>query len=164
MLHNILPLVPCGKSQTDHFSHFGRLLRQRATKELVSPDLWRQITALGWQPVLRDLPHITFRPTGGVRVPARSLGGGPGTLWVGANAAFARGHEEPWLLLTNTPPAETDVDLYACRPRRLKPTPRSTVRHHPPRPRHPAARQSLPARTRRSAAAPAIRAQPAIPT
>ena len=26
-----------------------------------------------------------------------------------------RGHEELWLLLTDTPPAATDIDLYACR-------------------------------------------------
>ncbi len=83
---------------------------------------------LGWHPVLRYPPHITFRPTGGARVPARALGGGPGTLWLGAGAAFgaqplsgtlivlhAQGHEDPWLLLTDTPPDRTDVDLYACR-------------------------------------------------
>ena len=27
----------------------------------------------------------------------------------------AQGHEDPWLLLTDTPPDRTDVDLYACR-------------------------------------------------
>ena len=72
--------------------------------------------------------HITFRPTGGERVPAHPLGGGPGTLWLGEGAASgekplsgtlivlqARGHEEPQLLLTDTPPDRTDVDLHACR-------------------------------------------------
>ena len=102
-------------------AHFGRLLRQLAPavpegtrvhvlcdQGLGSRDLWRQIVALGWHPVLRYPPHITFRPTGGERVPARSLGGGPGTLWLGAGAAFgeaprsgtlivlhAQGHEAP---------------------------------------------------------------------
>ena len=51
------------------------------------------------------------------------VGVGQGTLWLGASAAFreqplpgtlivlhARGHEEPWLLLTDTPPDWTDVD------------------------------------------------------
>ena len=83
---------------------------------------------LGWHPVLRYPLHITFRPTGGDRVPARDLGGGPGTLWVGTGTAFGRDplpgtlvvlhgrdHKEPWLLLTDTPPAQTDADLYACR-------------------------------------------------
>lgn len=32
--------------------------------------------ALGWHPVLRYPLHITFRPTGGDRVPARSLASG----------------------------------------------------------------------------------------
>ena len=27
----------------------------------------------------------------------------------------AQGHEDPWLLLTDTPPDRTDIDLYACR-------------------------------------------------
>ena len=27
----------------------------------------------------------------------------------------AQGHEDAWLLLTDTPPDRTDVDLYACR-------------------------------------------------
>ncbi len=130
-----------GPARESWRAHFGRLLRLLATavpegtrvhvlcdQGLGSRDLWRQIVALGWHPVLRYPPHITFRPTGGERVPARSLGGGPGTLWLGAGAAFgeqplpgtlivlhAQGHEDPWLLLTDTPPDRTDVDLYACR-------------------------------------------------
>ena len=122
-------------------AHFGRLLRQLAPavpegtpvhvlcdQGLGSRDLWRQIVDLEWHPVLRYPPHITFHPTGGERVPARSLSGGPGTLWLGAGAAFgeqplpgtlilmhAQGHEDPWLLLTDTPPDRTDVDLHACR-------------------------------------------------
>ncbi len=61
-------------------------------------------------------------------MPARTLGGRPGTLWLGAGQAFARkplpstlvvlqarGCEEPWVLLTNTPPAHTEAPLYACR-------------------------------------------------
>ncbi len=95
---------------------------------LGSRDLWERITELGWHPVLRHAPQITFRPTGGDRVPVRTLGGGPGTLWLGAGEAFARkplpstlvvrharGHEDPWVLLTDTPPAHTVAALYACR-------------------------------------------------
>ena len=57
--------------------HFCRLLRQLAPavpagtrvhvlcdQGLGSRDLWRQIVDLGWHPVLRHPPHITFRPTG----------------------------------------------------------------------------------------------------
>ena len=82
---------------------------------LGSRDLWRQIVDLGWHPVLCYPLHITFRPTNGDRVPARALGGGPGTLWLGEGTAFGRdplpgtlvvlhapGHREPWLLLTDT--------------------------------------------------------------
>ena len=95
---------------------------------LGSRKLWARITELGWHPVLRYSPHITFRPTGGDRVPVRSLGGGPGTLRVGAGAAFAdkplpstlivlhaRECEDPWVLLTDTPPKHTGAALYACR-------------------------------------------------
>ena len=95
---------------------------------LDSRDLWARIRELGWHPVLRYSPHVTFRPTGGDRVPVRSLGGGPGTFWVGAGEAFgedplpgtlivlhAQECEEPWVLLTDTPPAHTGASLYACR-------------------------------------------------
>ena len=95
---------------------------------LGSRQLWRQITDLDWHPVLRYPLHITFRPTAGQRIPARELAGGPGTLWLGAGTTFGRdplpgtpvvlhvrGHREPWLLPADTPPAQTDVALYACR-------------------------------------------------
>ncbi len=95
---------------------------------LDSRDLWARIRELGWHPVLRYSPHVTFRPTGGDRVPVRSLGGGPGTFWVGASEAFgeeplpgtlivlhAQDCEEPWVLLTDTPPEHTGASLYACR-------------------------------------------------
>lgn len=45
---------------------------------------------LVWHPVLRYPPHITFWPTDGERVPARSLGGDSGMLWLGVGAAFSR--------------------------------------------------------------------------
>lgn len=96
---------------------------------LGSRELWKQIVELGWHPVLRYLPHITFRPTGGDRLPARALSGSPDTLWVGTGTTFGRdplsgtlvvlhaqGHRKPWLLLTDTLPARTDAALYACWP------------------------------------------------
>ena len=53
---------------------------------LDSRDLWARIRELGWHPVLRYSPHVTFRPTGGNRVPVRQLGGGPGTFWARPSA------------------------------------------------------------------------------
>ena len=61
-------------------------------------------------------------------MPVRSLISGPGGLWVGTGQAFrdapldatlivlhAYGQKQPWVLLTNTPVAETEPTLYACR-------------------------------------------------
>ena len=96
---------------------------------LCSRDLWAQIVALGWHPCLRYPPHVTFQPQGQTpRVPVRSLITGPGDLWVGTGRAFrgepvdstlivwqAYGQTQPWVLLTNTPVAQTEPTLYACR-------------------------------------------------
>ena len=100
---------------------------------LGSRDLWAQIVALGWHPCLRYPPHVTFQPEGQtLRVPVRSLITGAGGLWVGTGRAFrdqpldgtrgpcgrvlhAYGQAQPWVLLTNTPVAETEPTLYACR-------------------------------------------------
>ena len=100
---------------------------------LGSRDLWAQIVALGWHPCLRYQPHVTFQPEGQtLRVPVRSLIPGAGGLWVGTGRAFrdqpldstrgpcgrvlhAYGQAQPWVLLTNTPVAETEPTLYACR-------------------------------------------------
>ena len=122
--------------------HFCRLQRQLAPdvpatvpvhvlcdQGLGSRDLWAQIVALGWHPCLRDPPHVTFRPEGQTqRVPVRSLITGPGGLWVGTGRAFrdkpldstlivlqAYGQGQPWVLLTDTPVAQTEPTLYACR-------------------------------------------------
>ena len=122
--------------------HFCRLLRQLAPavpatvpvhvlcdQGLGSRDLWAQIVALGWHPCLRYQPHVTFQPEGQTsRVPVRSLISGPGGLWVGTGQAFgskpldatlivlhAYGQKQPWVLLTNTPVAQTEPTLYACR-------------------------------------------------
>ena len=96
---------------------------------LGSRDLWAQIVALGWHPCLRYPPHVTFQPEGQTeRVPARTLVTGPGDLWVGTGRAFrdapldgtllvlqAYGQAQPWVLLTDTPVAQTEPTLYACR-------------------------------------------------
>ncbi len=96
---------------------------------LGSRDLWAQIVALGWHPCLRYPPHVTFQPQGQTpRVPVRTLIAGPGDLWVGTGRAFrdpplagtlivwhAYGQRQPWVLLTDTPVAQTEPTLYACR-------------------------------------------------
>ena len=130
-------------SWIDHFCRLLRLLAPavpatvpvpgRCDQGLGSRDLWAQIVALGWHPYLRYQPHVTFQPTGQTsRVPVRSLITGPGDLWVGAGRAFrdqpldgtrgpcgrvlhAYGQAQPWVLLTDTPVAQTEPTLYACR-------------------------------------------------
>ena len=97
---------------------------------LGSRDLWAQIVALGWHPCLRYPPHVTFRPEGPDlhACPCATLITGPGGLWVGTGRAFrdqplegtlivlhAYGQAQPWVLLTDTPVAETEPTLYACR-------------------------------------------------
>lgn len=97
---------------------------------LWSPTLWRQIVALGWHPLMRIRPEATFRPTGQRRGQARALVPGPGQAWVGEGVAFKdrqkrlaatlvvvweTGQAEPWLLLTDLPPAQVDVRWYGLR-------------------------------------------------
>ncbi len=130
------------QAQGSWIEHFCRLLRRLAPavpatvpvhvlcdQGLGSRDLWAQIVALGWHPCLRYPPHVTFQPEGQTsRVPVRSLITGPGGLWVGTGRAFrdppldstllvlhAYGQAQPWVVLTDTPVAETEPTLYACR-------------------------------------------------
>ena len=126
-------------SWIDHFCRLLRLLAPAVPatvpvhvlcdQGLGSRALWAQIVALGWHPCLRYPPHVTFQPEGQTsRVPVRSLITGPGGLWVGTGRAFrdppldstlmvlqAYGQAQPWVLLTNTPVAQTEPTLYACR-------------------------------------------------
>ena len=129
-------------AQESWIDHFCRLLRRLAPavpapvpvpglcdQGLGSRDLWAQIVALGGHPCLRYPPHVTFQPEGQAsRVPVRALIPGPGGLWVGTGQAFhkkpldatlmvwhAYGQKQPWVLLTNTPVAQTEPTLYACR-------------------------------------------------
>ena len=129
-------------SWIDHFCRLLRLLAPAVPATVPVPvcdqglgsrDLWAQIVALGYplggHPCLRYQPHVTFQPAGQTRrLPVRSLITGPGDLWVGAGRAFrdepvagtlivlhAYGEAQPWVLLTNTPVAQTEPTLYACR-------------------------------------------------
>lgn len=97
---------------------------------LWSPRLWRTIQRLGWHPLLRIQERSTFQPTGGRRVPVRTLVPGPGHAWVGAGVAFKHAtvrqvgtllvvweHEQaqPWVLLTSLAPAQVGLARYGLR-------------------------------------------------
>jgi hypothetical protein len=93
--------------------------------------LFEGIRALGWHPFLRINAGGSFRPVGWVRF--RSLKGFTpqvGMRWCGRGTAFAtkacqlectllaywgEGHAEPWLILTDLPPAGGDARWYALR-------------------------------------------------
>ena len=89
----------------------------------------RRLWLWAGHPCLRYPPRVTFQPQGQTqRVPVRTLIAGPGGLWVGTGRAFrdepldgtlivlqAYGQTQPWVLLTDTPVAQTEPTLYACR-------------------------------------------------
>lgn len=101
-----------------------------ADRGLWSPRLWHAVQRHGWHPLLRIRPDAIFRPTGGQRVPARSLVAGPGHAWVGAGIAFSQAaryqaatlivvwdHDqaEPWLVLTDLAPEAVGPVWYGMR-------------------------------------------------
>jgi hypothetical protein len=101
-----------------------------ADRGLWSPRLWKRIHDLGWHALLRVQGRITFQPTGGTRVPVRTLVPGPGHAWVGAGVAFKQpkvqrqatllvvwedGHADPWVLLTDLAPHAVGVVWYGLR-------------------------------------------------
>ena len=93
--------------------------------------LFRRITRLGWHPFLRINNGGTFRPTGERQgVPLKTLVPQPGSQWSGTGVAFkgrqrrlrctllARwepGYQDPWLILTDLPPAVGEVCWYGLR-------------------------------------------------
>lgn len=97
---------------------------------LWSNRLWDGIRALGWHPLMRVQRSATFAPLGHPRRRADTLVPGPGHAWVGAGTAFKeRGVRrqgtlivtweaeaaEPWLVLTDLPPAEVGARWYGLR-------------------------------------------------
>lgn len=97
---------------------------------LWSPRLWRQIKENGWHPLMRIRPDATFAPVGERRQQARALLPRPGFCWVGEGVAYKEkakrlaatlvvvwepGQREPWLLLTDLPPAAVDGRWYGLR-------------------------------------------------
>ena len=128
------------ESWIDHFCRLLRLLAPAVPatvpvhvlcdQGLCSRELWAQIVALGWHPCLRYPPRVTFQPQG--QTPtctgAHADRGDRAGLWVGTGRAFrdepldgtlivlqAYGQTQPWVLLTDTPVAQTEPTLYACR-------------------------------------------------
>jgi hypothetical protein len=91
-----------------------------ADRGLYARWLWRRITRLGWQPLLRINTGGTLRPTGqGRGVPLQTWVPTPGTTWQGTGIAFTGRHrqlhgtllacwepgeKDPWLLLPDVPP------------------------------------------------------------
>jgi hypothetical protein len=97
---------------------------------LESPALFRTIVALGWHPLMRVKAAGKFRPHGWHRGYAMGqFAASVGRRWAGAGVAYPSGNclpgtllaswerdqEEPWLILTDLPPAGTDVTWYAWR-------------------------------------------------
>jgi hypothetical protein len=94
------------------------------------PRVWRQIKAKGWHPLMRIRPDATCAPLGQRRQRARELVPGAGGYWVGDGVAskhkatrlaatvrvvWGDGQHEPWLLLTDLPPAGVDGRWYGLR-------------------------------------------------
>lgn len=97
---------------------------------LWSPQLWREIRALGLHPLMRVKNNTTFQPDGDRRLPVTQLLPGPGYAWVGQGTAFKakrlrqRGtliilwqeaEKAPWTVLTDLPPEEVGVCWYGLR-------------------------------------------------
>ena len=106
-----------------------RLVLVTADRGFWSPALWTAIRALGWHPLLRVRPDAVFCPTGGTRVPAKSLVR-PGEEWIGTGelfrhspvrrpvtlvACWTASAREPWLLATDLPPTAVVPAWYGQR-------------------------------------------------
>jgi hypothetical protein len=102
-----------------------------ADRGLYAPWLFRRIVRLGWHPFLRINTGGTFRPDPQVTYhPLTSFVPGPGTRWRGTGTAFKRpsrrlrctllacweeGYKDPWLILTDLPPAASEAGWYGLR-------------------------------------------------
>jgi hypothetical protein len=97
---------------------------------LESAELFAAVTALGWHPLMRAKAAGTFRPGGWRRGWAlRAFAPAAGRRWAGAGLAYPGGrrlactllacwepgHAEPWLVLTDLPPAAANPAWYAWR-------------------------------------------------
>lgn len=96
---------------------------------LESADLFRMITARGWHPLMRVKGTGSFRPDGWhAFYPLRGFATRAGDRFAAAGTAYrtaplpctllacrAAGCEDPWLILTDLPPAAADPCWYAFR-------------------------------------------------
>ena len=100
-----------------------------ADRGLWSPRLWKRIRRLGWHPLLRIQRRTTITPDGGERRAAGALVR-PGEAWIGRGALGGREdrrltvtliavwteeQKEPWVVVTDLPPARVGVGWYALR-------------------------------------------------
>ncbi len=101
-----------------------------ADRGLWSPHLADQVTALGWQPLLRVQRDVSIWLGRGQRVRADRLVAGPGHAWVGrvtvhkdrarqrvqtVVVVWAVGHAEPWVIFTTQPPQVVGLLWYGLR-------------------------------------------------
>lgn len=98
---------------------------------LRSPALWEAAREHGWHPVQRHERGLQFRPTGSQAFHrADTLVTGAGEAWSGTGVAFKttkvqrpvtllvvwkRGHDAPWVLLTDLEPEEVGLAWYGLR-------------------------------------------------
>lgn len=134
-------LLPGGQQEA-WIPHFCRLLRLLAPavpatmtviilidSGLRSPQLWRQITDLGWHPIQR-VPHDTLVCPAGqdTYVSAASLVPTPDHAWVGPATVYSTrrtpatvvalwlaGYQDPQVVMTDLAPAEVDILWYSLR-------------------------------------------------
>ena len=102
-----------------------------ADRGLYARWLYRRIVRLGWHPFLRVNLGGTFRPDGrDAARPLRHFAPTPGSAWAGVGTAFKgrprqlrctllarweEGYADPWLILTDLPPAAADAAWYGMR-------------------------------------------------
>jgi Transposase DDE domain len=121
LLRLVQPLVPAGWN-----------VIVMSDRGLYARWLFHQIVALGWHPLMRITSKSTFRKNGSrTAVPVTALVPKPGQRWKGRGVAFPRrprsrldctlfacwefGHEEPWFLLTDLEPDQSEGLWYAMR-------------------------------------------------
>jgi len=100
-----------------------------ADRGLWSPRLWKRIRDLGWHPLLRIQDSTTITPAGRDRLRSRDLVQ-PGQGWVGRGrlgtpkqrqlavtliAIWTPGQHDPWVVVSDLPPARVGVSWYALR-------------------------------------------------
>lgn len=93
--------------------------------------LYQALCALGWHPMMRVNRGGSFRPAGWYHFrPLKGFAAQGGASWQGRGTAFStkacqlgctllaywgQGHAEPWLVLTDLPPAKGEAGWYALR-------------------------------------------------